>query len=328
MKIFKIITLISILLFINCNGQNNINENKKSQNNTSKENTLNINEKSLIILLYPSENEIDSLKKVWGEDKFYLVADGENGYMSTIFNLLGSKNEKYITSTSKNIFFKNSNKYFDKSLLKNSWGVITYKNNKILCSNTIEFIKNYNKQADSNTDDCVLNNISKKFNFTIIKNNYNGLSNNQIKIIIQNKKTLKKQNITYKFNSILSSDIPCKPITYFKNSNQIKQNSEDFNSFIIADFNFDGLEDFAYLWDSGGNGGPLFKYFFQNKDESFIEDKSFPLQESYFPNDISIKNKTLTTARPIGCCKIAKTVFQFQGSEWKVISKEQKDLVK
>ncbi|RZJ60035.1 MAG: hypothetical protein EOO58_03400, partial [Hymenobacter sp.] len=47
----------------------------------------------------------------------------------------------------------------------------------------------------------------------------------------------------------------------------------DYGDLIVADFNFDGREDFAAKNDSGGNRGPTYKYYIQNSAGSFGLDK-------------------------------------------------------
>lgn len=111
-------------------------------------------------------------------------------------------------------------------------------------------------------------------------------------------------------------------INYFNNSN-IKEGIEDFHDFIIADFNFDKLEDFAILYDIGGNSGPLYSYFFQDKNGEFKEEKTFPLNEGPFPKEIDDKNKILLIKTIIGCCKVETTSFQLKNNSWTLLMKHE-----
>jgi len=72
--------------------------------------------------------------------------------------------------------------------------------------------------------------------------------------------------------------------------------------FIVNDFNFDGLEDFAIVTNFGKEA--LYSYFLQDKKEDFIEDEKFPLQGKAFPFDINRNSKTIILKSTVGCCKI------------------------
>lgn len=116
-------------------------------------------------------------------------------------------------------------------------------------------------------------------------------------------------------------------INYFLSGEKIKEGIENYHDFIIADFNFDQLEDFAILYDSGGNGGPVYSYYFQDKnDGTFKMDKEFPLNEGAFPKIIDSNNKTLTTIAPLGCCKINTTIFQLKENKWNILSSKEQDM--
>lgn len=209
----NIIAYLLLFILTSCKGQNENSDNKTSNNsdvkeinnnslietNSKKDDILIVDDESIIILLLPSEREIDSLKKNWGEDQFYLAADGENGYFSSIFKLLKDRKEKYINTDKKTIFFKSSGLYFKKEDLKNAWGVITYKNKKISSSNTIDYISSINESLNDNIiNNCEIDKISDKFNFEITQDEKVSIKE-KILINIENKKTLKTQKIVYNF---------------------------------------------------------------------------------------------------------------------------------
>ncbi|MFP3590566.1 XAC2610-related protein [Chryseobacterium sp. SIMBA_038] len=131
-----------------------------------------------------------------------------------------------------------------------------------------------------------------------------------------------------KYNPSFWSYIDFKPINYFNTGLQLQEGIESYHNFITADFNFDDLEDFAILYDSGGNGGPVYSYYFQNKKGEFKELKDFPLNEGSFPKEINKKDNTLTISGPIGCCKIETTIFQLKNSKWNIISSKQENMSK
>lgn len=118
-----------------------------------------------------------------------------------------------------------------------------------------------------------------------------------------------------------------KRINYFSSDKKIKEGVENYHDFIIADFNFDNLEDFAILYDFGGNGGPLYSYYFQDKkDDTFKTEKQFPLNEGPFPKNIDRNNNTLTISGPRGCCKVSTTIFQLKDNKWDVLSSKEEDM--
>jgi hypothetical protein len=161
---------------------------------------------------------------------------------------------------------------------------------------------NAGKMIDNDSDNevCVLNDISKQFNFkvtafhdTINKNNPNPWKS---KIVISNKKdNSKNQEIEFIPESwSLFDNIPC-------------------NAFKVDDYNFDGLDDFTFMLDTGGNTGPVFSYFFQNKKGQFIKEESFQFQDGPLPKKIDSKNKTLT---------IGISIFQLDNQKkWKQINR-------
>lgn len=165
------------------------------------------------------------------------------------------------------------------------------------------------------------------FSFNLLKKDSDERPS-EIKIeITQNNKIT--QIIIYKPDTWQIAEEPFKvrQINYFKNDIQIKEGIENFHEFITGDFNFDNLEDFAILYDFGGNGGPSYSYYFQNKNGEFNLQKVFPLNQGYFPKKIDHVNQTLTTISPIGCCKTLTTIFNLNKSNfWKVISEKEEDM--
>ncbi len=79
-----------------------------------------------------------------------------------------------------------------------------------------------------------------------------------------------------------------------KNKNA-EADDNDYGDFIVADFNFDGKEDFAVKRDSGGNGGAFYEYYTQNKPGVFQKDAFLTDEIGYFPGTIDARNKQLVT---------------------------------
>lgn len=102
---------------------------------------------------------------------------------------------------------------------------------------------------------------------------------------------------------------------------------ENYHQFIVADYNFNGLEDFAILNYEASNAGPQYAFFLQNNKKQFKKQDAFPLQGSFFPKIIDPENKTLTISGPVGCCKINTTIYHLKpDNQWKMISSVEKKM--
>jgi hypothetical protein len=179
------------------------------------------------------------------------------------------------------------------------------------------------KQSNKISNDCVLNNLLTKFNLKIEGVKFEDEEEKELPIeakitVTQKIDPSKKQEIIFTPSSWFGRlNIPCKNISYFNKKGNLNENGmyddkSKNHDLVVADYNFDGLEDFAYLWDVGSNVGSLFSYFIQNKDGKFVIDKSFPLQEGSIPDKIDVTNRTLT---------VGSTIFQLdKNNKWKIIS--------
>jgi|GEM_PF-1698256 len=106
-----------------------------------------------------------------------------------------------------------------------------------------------------------------------------------------------------------------------------KINKQNLPEFIIADINFDGLEDFVIANYVGGNAGTLYAYFIQDKNRKFKIDHYLRDQVRFFPRNIDFKNKTLTFLHLSGCCSQVHFKVQLQNSnKWKQTFYEEKPL--
>lgn len=59
-----------------------------------------------VVLIYPSDDQIEFLKNKYGESTFYVSADDNNFYMSNLIETLDSLNVTQIVSTESNLLFK------------------------------------------------------------------------------------------------------------------------------------------------------------------------------------------------------------------------------
>ncbi|SHM10589.1 hypothetical protein SAMN05444407_109156 [Chryseobacterium contaminans] len=171
-----------------------------------------------------------------------------------------------------------------------------------------------NKTCQTKNKSCELNNLSSKYNFIIEAGEFSNEKDQKHPIsawiIIIDKKSGKKQEIHFEPNLWAEySDLPC-------------------DSFLVKDFNFDGLEDFAIVWDQGGNAGKLYEYYFQNKEGNFSSTDSFPLQHKILAEDIDALNKTIKTQSIVGCCHFNLNTYKLKSDGSWEASSEQRELNK
>lgn len=182
----------------------------------------------------------------------------------------------------------------------------------------------FSKVAFSQT--CLHKNLSKDFNFEIklkkIKNPKEEIDSNSLKIIVSNKISNKKQEFSFGSAYLFAKTfIDCKAVRSY--SAGINKNSKaidnDFGDLIIADFNFDNREDFAVKNDSGGNGGPTYNFYIQDKNKNFELDEFLTTQMEFFPSKFIIKNKRLITYVHANAYQLSENIFEYneQLKKWK-----------
>lgn len=143
--------------------------------------------------------------------------------------------------------------------------------------------------------------LSSNFNFKTSINRIktkNAFDSCLVKIKIYNKSDSLVQTIrftsTFLFEFSYSNKKSCRSYSTGKNKNSnIADN--DFGDIVIADFNFDGREDFAFKTEEGGNGGPIYTFYTQSDKEKFIKSAFLTNRVIFFPSVINSSNKTLTT---------------------------------
>ena len=140
----------------------------------------------------------------------------------------------------------------------------------------------------TNGQTCLHKNLSKSFNFNLSLKRITE-SDCEISLLIIDKKTNKNiQTIKFSSDFIFEKDYKdCSTVRSFSTeiNKKLVAEDNDYGDFIVADFNFDGKEDFAIKKDSGGNGGPFYFYYLQNKKSKFIIDKFLSESENveFFP---------------------------------------------
>jgi hypothetical protein len=95
----------------------------------------------------------------------------------------------------------------------------------------------------------------------------------------------------------------------------------DYGDIIVADFNFDNKDDFAIKNNSGGNGGPEYRFYIQDTNDEFILDKFLSEKMIFFPIQINKTNHTLTTLVHANALQLTETKYKLNIStkKWKTI---------
>jgi len=172
---------------------------------------------------------------------------------------------------------------------------------------------------------CSYENLSKSFNFKVIPI---PKKEDLIQIVVEvtNKVNLKRaQTLTMECEGFyLDSFDDCKNVKSYStkvNSKLPVGGENDSGNFIVADFNFDGLEDFAIKRDPGGNGGPLYAYFLQAEDKKFYKSSYLSNLVEFFPIEINIIKKTITTLVHANAYQKNKRTFKYnpKAKKWKLI---------
>jgi len=148
---------------------------------------------------------------------------------------------------------------------------------------------------------------------------------NKIQVTIINKSdTNKIQKIIVKPETLFGdaytkrSDV----VSYITGKNKKREITDnDFGDFIVADFNFDGLEDIAIKWETGGNGGPLYEFYIQDSTGTFHKDKFLTSKVKFFPGKIDKANKTLKTYVHANVYGVNEWVYKLDAltGKWKLI---------
>jgi hypothetical protein len=85
------------------------------------------------VLIYPTEAEIDEMKKEYGEDDFYVIADDNNWYQGRAIGMLDSLGIKKATVHGDSLRFKGETKTWGFDLKRDSligWNLILFSRTK------------------------------------------------------------------------------------------------------------------------------------------------------------------------------------------------------
>lgn len=97
-----------------------------------------------------------------------------------------------------------------------------------------------------------------------------------------------------------------------------------FGDLVIADLNFDGLDDIAIAYDWGVSNGPHYYFYMQKPDGLFFRNVYLCERMSYFPHKIDIEKQQLTTLTHANAYQVGKRVYQYnsENKSWYLKSQE------
>lgn len=95
-----------------------------------------------------------------------------------------------------------------------------------------------------------------------------------------------------------------------------------FGDFVVADFNFDGLDDLAVAIDMGGNGGYIYRYYLQTDKHGFNEDKFLSQTMIFFPTEFNKQNKTLKTIVHASAGSVCESKYKFYNGSWQEVERK------
>lgn len=157
--------------------------------------------------------------------------------------------------------------------------------------------------APISAQNCHHNNLSTQFDFSLTKNQIPHESkivdSVEITVSIYNKDMrVLTQAVKVGSNYLLPTVFTnCAQVRSFQtNVNSDKQFvNNDYGDFVVADFNFDEMDDFAIKIDSRINGGPSYAYYLQDEKNWFVKDEFLSTEMKIFPSGRNSKKKLLTT---------------------------------
>lgn len=85
------------------------------------------------VLIYPTEEEINKMKKSYGEDDFYIIAENNNWYQGMAIEMLDSVGIKKVTVHGDSLRFEGENKTWGFDLKRDSltgWNIIFFSRTK------------------------------------------------------------------------------------------------------------------------------------------------------------------------------------------------------
>ena len=177
------------------------------------------------------------------------------------------------------------------------------------------------------------NNLSKDRNFKLAY--YEKISGNEVEthywdVVVYDKKMTKIDSVRQPVGVFFASMVDFTHARSYETGINENQKAVDnyYGDFVVADFNFDGKSDFAIINDMGGNGGPFYSFYLQERDQKYVSNAFLQDSVTYFPTKINRRKKMLTTYVHAGVCGLGEHQYQFNQNKWSEVSHKLIDICK
>lgn len=183
-----------------------------------------------------------------------------------------------------------------------------------------------NGQTKNHSIVCYFNKLSNQFDASVVVNQ---ISEDSSKIFIKvfdkdSKKMIDYIDIESRWLIMPPMFADCQNVRSLSTGVNVNKEviDNEHGDFIIADFNFDDLDDFAIAVDFGGNGGTIYSFYVQRVNGKFELDQFLTETMLRFPIAFDRKKKTLTTSVHASAYENCETVYQLWKGEWKEIEEK------
>ncbi len=176
------------------------------------------------------------------------------------------------------------------------------------------------------------NDLSKEYNYKITDNYYCVNSNNSYDSI---SRVLKIYNKKDSLIQKIRPNLQMTPWYFPKNETHLRlsrsyingknSNYSDTDNYcgeiVVADLNFDGLEDFATPIDQGVDNGPHYAYYIQSEKKEFVFNKYLTENLIWFPEKMNDSLMTFTNKIPCTIYGLNYNTFKYDtiSKKWKKI---------
>jgi hypothetical protein len=165
---------------------------------------------------------------------------------------------------------------------------------------------------------CYYTNLSRQFNLAVDVQRFAAENDNDSTIVwlrVKNKTTgtttdsFMVSSLYFYYTIFTACDSVTSYATGYHANKTIVDNM--FGDIVVADLNFDGLDDIAVTNDGGGNGGPLYSYYLQQYNGTFERNAFLSDTMIFYPTVVDSVKSQLTTHVHAGAYGYSVNVFQY-----------------
>lgn len=193
-------------------------------------------------------------------------------------------------------------------------GVVAHQKSAIAAVDTTKAVAKPPVPESDFSDDTTIsrnwyyNNLSPDFNFRVylkVHCSFDWAESEKFDVIVMNKQDSVLQKISvpeYGGMTIFGGDFPVYVRSYQTTigTKRTRMNGY-YGHFIVQDFNFDSLYDFATVKNIPMSGTPTYTFYLQNKNGKFEKSSYLTNEISFYP-EVDPKNRVLIAQSYTGCC--------------------------